>query len=174
MKIRCDLHLNGAHRRLVLVPQQAETLEHLALKLSGFLLFWDYAPLVELSLKHPALAGQDFKPDLVALDGSGGISLWVECGKVALHKLDKMTRRYPSAKLVVLKATEAEARRLREDAREKLDRQELLEIWAWRQADFEAWKGALRENTHVLGEASGRSLNLVINETPLAADLAAL
>lgn len=172
MKIRCDLHVNGGHRRLVLVPQEHETLEHIALKLTAYVLFWDWEPSIELSLKHPALLGQEFKPDLVALDEAGGIRLWVECGKVALHKLDKLTRRYPSAKLVVLKASPEEGRRLREDVKDKLDRHALLEIWCWSKADFAAWSSALRPDVFVGGEALGRSLNLVINDTPLAADLA--
>ena len=49
MKFRCDVYLNGGHRRLILVSQQQETVEHLALKLTGFLVFWDLDPKVEVS-----------------------------------------------------------------------------------------------------------------------------
>ncbi len=174
MKIRCDLNLNQGHRRLILAAQENETLETLALKLSGYLLFWDSQPQVGVSLKHPALADQEFKPDLVAFDDTGRVALWLDCGKVALHKLDKLTRRYPSAKLVVLKASEAEGVRLREEVGHKLDRHGLLQILAWRKSDFALWRAALREDTHVIGDVEGRSLNLVINETPISADLVAL
>jgi uncharacterized protein YaeQ len=172
MKIRCDLHVNGGHKRLVIAPQETETDIHLALKLGAFLLFWDMDPKVEMSLKHPALVGQVFKPDLMALDETGGIKLWAECGKVAMHKLDKLTRRYAAAKVVVFKPTEEEGRRLRKDVSEQLDRSDVLDIWAWPSGEFDRFRDALQENTHVVGETEGRSLNLVINETPLAVELA--
>ena len=35
MKFRCDLHLNGGSRKLILMPGPNETVEHLALKLAA-------------------------------------------------------------------------------------------------------------------------------------------
>jgi uncharacterized protein YaeQ len=157
----------------VIAPQESETLDHLALKLGAYLLFWDMEPKLDLSLKHPALLGQPFKPDVAALDATGGIALWAECGKSAMHKLDKLTRRYPAAQLVAFRATEHEGKQMRRDVDEQLERARFLKIWAWPAADFSAWKTALAEQTHVVGEVSGRSFNLVINETPLAVELAA-
>jgi uncharacterized protein YaeQ len=170
VRIRCDLFLNGGHRRLLLVSQPQETLEHLALKLSAFLLFWDHDPSVEISLRHPALAGQEFRPDLAAFDVGGGIALWVECGNVALHKLGKLARRYPEARLAVVKASRAEAVKLRQDLEDE-ERAARIEIISWPQGAFAQWTRALSETVHVVGEASGLSLNLVLNETPVAVDL---
>jgi uncharacterized protein YaeQ len=171
MSIRCDLHVNGGHRRLVIVPRKEETMEHVALRLSAFLLFWDLDPKYELSLKHPALSQQEFRPDLVALNVAGEIALWVECGNVSLHKLNKLTRRYPQARLAVLKTSPEEGRKLRADAADELSRSNLLDIWTWPAGAFASFQKALREVTHVVGEAGGVSLNLVINETPVAVDL---
>ncbi len=170
MKIRCDLHINHGHRKLILAPQPQETLEHLALKLAAYLLFWAYDPKVELSPKHPALAQQEFRPDLIALDEAGEVRLWVECGNVTLHKLDKLIRRYPAARLCVLKATEAEGKRLRNDLREQVPRQERVEVLCW-PGPFSLWSRALEEKTHAVGETSETSLNLVMNETAVAVDL---
>lgn len=175
MKIRCDLHVNGDHRRLVLAGQESETFEHLALKLGAFLLLWEYDPKVHLTTDHPALQGQPFKPDLMALDETGAVRLWAECGRVSLHKLDKLTRRYPTAKLLVLKASEDEAKRLRKDASEGLDRSALLEIWGWPAAEFKRWQSAVAasDQAYAVGETYGRTLNLVLNETPIDVELKA-
>lgn len=141
------------------------------LRLAAFVLFWDYDPSAELSLKHPALADQEFKPDYIALDDSGRIKLWVECGRTTPNKLDKLTKRYPDARLVVLTGTEHDAKRMREVIDSKVTRGAGLELWTFKKADFQQWCGAIHEDTYVLGEARERSLNLVINDVPLAVDL---
>lgn len=171
MKIRCDLHVNGSSRKLILVPDLNETPEHLALKLSAYVLFWDEQPIVEASSRHPALQGQEFVPDLMALEEDGSIGLWVECGQVTLHKLEKLTRRLPVSRIVVMTSSERSALRLRQDLRERLDRQEKVEILAWPSHEFKAWLAALLEKTEVYGEGGGLLLNIVVNEHPLAAEL---
>ena len=171
MKIRCDLHVNDGARKLVLVAGPQETDEHLALKLAGFLLFWDLSPIVDASAKHPALLDQEFRPDLMALDETGEAKLWVECGKVTQHKLSKVARRFGRARLVVLKETEADARRFRADSDREFDGPAPVEIWAWPQRQFRDWMSALGEKTEVFGEARGRMLNIVVNERPLVAEL---
>jgi hypothetical protein len=172
MNLRCHLHVNGDSRKLVLVPSETETLEHLALKLSAALLFWDHGP-GEVSLKHPALMGQEFLPDLACFDETGAFKLWIECGKVALHKLGKLTRRIPDSRIVVLKSSEADARRFRADVSEQLERGGRVEVLSWRAADFKAWLSALsgREQAEAFGESAERSLNVVLNERPFAVDI---
>ncbi|MBI4346301.1 MAG: YaeQ family protein [Elusimicrobia bacterium] len=171
MRLRCDLTVNEGKRRLVLVPYESETRETLALRLAAMVLFFDDAPVAELSAKHPALADQEYRPDCVALDESGRVKLWVEAGKTTANKLDKVTRRYPDAKIVVLTANEHHARQMRQVVDDKVPRSKLLEIWSFRKDDFRQWHDALREDTYVVGEADGISLNLVINDVPLAVDL---
>ncbi len=148
-----------------------ETREHIALRLSALLFFWRDDPKPELSPKHPALAGQEFRPDLIALNDAGEISLWVECGNISLNKLDKLTRRYPYARIVALKPDEASARRLRRDAADQISRHELIDIWAWPKDAFKQWTDVVQEAMTVIGEADSHSLNLVANDVPIVADL---
>lgn len=170
MKIRCDLHVNGGARKLLLVPGPNESGEHLALKLAAYLLFWDRSPIVAASAKHPALADQEFLPDLMALNDAGEIDLWVDCGSTTMNKLTKLTRRLPWARLVVIKTNEREAARLRKDMAAKLDRPERIEVLAWPGTQFKDWVGALREKTEVYGEGGGLMLNAVVNEHPFVAE----
>jgi hypothetical protein len=172
MPVRCDLHVNGGHRRAVLSLKPAETWDHLTLRLATLVLFWGLDMKPELSAKHPALEAFDFLPDAVGFNEAGEIALWVECGNVTKNKLDKITRRLPGARLVVLKETLDEARRLRRDAADALARGERIEIWAWPPGAFALWRDAVADVVEVYGEVEDRSLNLVINNVPLAVDLA--
>ena len=172
MSYRCDLYVNSGHRKVVLVPSPEETLAHLALRLSGLVLFWEKEPRPELSAKHPALTGQEFKPDFVALEVSGEIALWGECGNVATHKLNKLVRRYPNAEIVILKESEPEGQRQRKVLNEEVAKSERIQIFAWPAEPFSEWRrGLSHDNVTVVGEATPGSLNLVINETPLAVTL---
>jgi hypothetical protein len=171
MRLRCDLHVNGGSRKLVLAAGPNETGEHLALKLGAFLLFWDQEPIVDASAKHPALLGQEFIPDLMALTVEGQAGLWVECGQTSMNKLAKVVRRFPYTRLVVLKASEREAERLRRDLASQHDRPERVEVLGWPADSFKEWKGALSEKTEVYGEGGGLMLNAVVNERPIVAEL---
>ena len=80
MNLRCALHVNGGERKLHLALGPNEKEEHLALKLAACLLFWDLEPIVDASPKHPALLGQEYLPDVLAVDAAGEAVLWVDCG----------------------------------------------------------------------------------------------
>lgn len=164
MQIRCTIHIGQVQKKLVLVSQENESLDHLALKLAAFILFFNDNPQVEISSKNPAIADQEFRPDLIALNEAGETKLWVECGNVATHKLNKLIRRNRNARLAVIKGTVREANNLRE-AFEKNDIQnaERVEIFAFPEQQFEEWKGAMAEAVEVYGEPAGQSFNLVAN-----------
>ena len=173
MKIRCDIHVNGQAAKLILVKKPEETVDHLALKLAAYLMFVDRAPVVEPSSEHPALGGFDMRPDLMALNAAGEVVLWVECGAVTRHKVGKVSRRFPAARFVILKATAREAERLRAQLREDLRRPSAVEIWTWPDGGFAAFRAALMEKTEVFGEAGEKIFNLTMNQNPLAQDLLA-
>jgi hypothetical protein len=168
---RCDFHINGGQRKLILAQGAQETFDHLALRLSAPILFWALEPKMELSPKHPALAQMEFRPDFIALNEAGETLLWGECGNVSLNKIDKVLRRCPYARVVVLKASPAEGAKMRKDLEDGVDRQERVEVLSWKPEDFAQWRDAVGELTEIFGESTERSVNLVINDVPLAADL---
>ncbi|OGR84660.1 MAG: hypothetical protein A2901_07470 [Elusimicrobia bacterium RIFCSPLOWO2_01_FULL_54_10] len=164
MQIRCHIQLGQTAKKLVLVSQETETLDHMALKLAAFIYFFDQNPQVAISGNHPAVADQEFRPDLIALDEAGATKLWVECGNVATHKLDKLIRRNRNARLAVFKGSVREGKNQRE-AFEKNDvpNSERVEIFVFPESEFEAWKGAMSEAVEIYGEPSGMGFNLVAN-----------
>ncbi len=171
MKIRCDIHLGSTVSKVLLVPRPEEKDEHLALKLAAYLMFLAKDPIVEPSADHPCLSGITHRPDVCTLDAGGQINLWVDCGSVTLNKLDKVTRRLPGARVIVLKASLREAQRLRRDLQETIKHETRIEIWTWPDGLFDVWLHALNDKTEVYGDAHEKSFNLVVNEIPYAVDL---
>lgn len=164
MTVRCELNINGGTRRILLVAKEEETMEHVALRLTAAILFFDREPALETGPGHNAVSETGFFPDLLVTDESGAISVWIECGTVANNKLAKVARRLRGGRLVIFKESPEDGRRLRAVIEKEIAKGEKIEIWAWPKADFAKWTAALRESTDVCGEASGRSLNLVMNE----------
>jgi len=155
----------------MLFPGPNETVEHLALKLAAYILFWEFELIVQPSAKHTALLNQEFIPDLMGLNDAGEVKLWVECGQVSMNKLTKLTRRFPYARVVVIKENERESERFRQDLKDQHDHDEKIEVLSWPAQQFKEWMRALQEKTEVFGEGGGLSLNVVINEHPLVAEM---
>ena len=170
MTLRSELNINGGSRRVLVVGNDEETHEHLALRLAAAVLFFDGEP-VEPGPNDHALGDIGFVPDLMVPDGIGGIKVWVECGNVAVNKLTKVARRIKDGRLVILKEDVEGGRRLREVIKKEINKGERIEVWAWNRKDFALWNKALKESNYLYGEATGHSLNLVVNETPFSVDL---
>jgi hypothetical protein len=171
VKIRCDLHVNGENRKLLLIPGPNEIGERIALKLAAFLIFWRFDPKVDASVKTPALTRFEFLPDLVGLNEAGEIALWVDCQTTTMNKLDKLIKRLPYARIVVLKEDERGAARLRADVTAQLDKPQRVEIVCFQGKQFREWVECLREKTEVFGESGELMINAVVNEHPFVFEL---
>ncbi|MFH2204649.1 MAG: YaeQ family protein, partial [Elusimicrobiota bacterium] len=171
LKIRADLQVNSASRKLVLAAVENETPEHLGLKLAAYLLFWDEELIVDPGLKTAALTGQSFRPDLLGSDITGSVATWVECGNTSDHKLGKVLRRWPEARVVVLKEHPRGARAYRETLQAKVGKSERVRILCWPDGAFVEWMRCLSEKTEIVGEANDSSLNLVVNEQLCMVDM---
>jgi hypothetical protein len=68
---------------------------------------------------------------------------------------------------VVLKETERDAERLRKDLEAQFDRPERIEILGWPGRSYKDWVALIGERVEAFGDADGRSLNAVVNETPV-------
>ena len=166
MQIRATVTLDQISRKIVLVTQENETPEHLALKLAAFILFFKINPNIEISSKNPAIANQEFKPDLVAFNEAGEISHWIECGNVATNKIEKLAKRLSNAKIILLKELPREAENMRRILnKNEVRNKEQIEIWSFPENQFQEWIQALEESVEIYGEQSDRSFNLVANST---------
>ena len=165
MNVRCDLNVNGGSRRALIAAKEEETPEHVALRLAAAILFFDREPALDTGPSDPAVADIGFFPDLMVPDDEGGVAVWIECGNVAVNKLTKVARRIKRGRLVILKESADAGRRMREVINKEISKGEKVEVWAWPREEFARWTAAIQESNYVFGEASGSSLNLVLNET---------
>lgn len=170
MKIRADLTINGESRKPYLVGGINELDDHVIHKLAAYILFWKDDPTLDATAKMPALANYEFMPDLVAFDEGGRIKLWVEVDTFTLNQLTKVTRREPTARIVILKKNARDAARVRSDLQAQFDRPERVTILAWPEGAYKEWAEAAGAKVEAFGEADGRSLNLVVNEKMLVVE----
>ena len=168
MKIQASLHLNNLQKNLIIYPHLNETPDHMALKLAAALLFDSHDPLMAPSPQHPALLGQEFVPDLMAVDDVPQVTLWVECEKTTSHKLSKVSRRFRSARVEVFTVLPREGKQMVEIIeREKIDG---IGVLSFGEGEFQRWRRLVLERNEIIGEASEDSLNLVINDQVFVTD----
>ena len=94
---------NRPSRRCFFSLRGGESIDHVILKLVGFILFFDFNPEVEKDM------GWKYKPDLIGFDEKGKVALWVECADVTVKKIHRVLSKYKDAHVVVLKLTSREA-----------------------------------------------------------------
>lgn len=91
-----DLHLRRkwtlrAHgRQVVFVKKPVESTEHVLMKALLWALYLPEYPELAVEIK----IGDRYKPDVVALDGSGAPLFWGEAGDVSTAKIYSLARRY--------------------------------------------------------------------------------
>jgi hypothetical protein len=170
LKIRSAIHLDGKSGSLQLFPVLQETDDHLLLKLAAAIFFHQKEPLVIHSpQQHPALEGQDFAPDLMTVDLTNQVTLWIQCGKTTLHKLDKVTKRFRDARIWMLMAAPLDAKQMAESLEGEGNKR--IEVWCFRWGEFNRWKSLVREQNDIIGEANETSMNLVINNEMFMTEL---
>ena len=119
--------------------------------------------------QHAALADQDFAPDLMTADLTNQVTLWIQCGKTTMHKLDKVTKRFRDARIWMLMTSPAEAKSMADALEGEGNRR--IEVWCFKFGEFSKWKNLVKAQTDIIGEASETSMNLVINNEMFVTDL---
>jgi uncharacterized protein YaeQ len=161
-KYTFDIECNGHSRKLILARASQESEEHLALKLLAYLLYFDRRPKVETGV------GQHYKPDLVCDDGRH-VTLWIDCGDIGMHKLDRVTTTNHRAEIVVVKASERAARSYIQLAAKRVRRPERIQLVTFDDRFVDALVAVLSTRTELTAtwdDASGE-LKLVVNESAM-------
>jgi uncharacterized protein YaeQ len=169
VKIRAALHLDGQTTNLLVYPGLNETTDHQLLKLAAAVLFHRLEPMLSPSSQHPALRDQDFLPDLMKVNDENEVTLWLECGKTTIHKIEKVSKRFRGARMVMLTTQAREARQMAEEIGD--ENWNRLELLAFPEGEFNRWRQLITENVDLIGEADERHLNLVVNEDMYVVDL---
>ena len=95
--------------KMILESGEGESARHIALKILAYVLFRGQAAPLPLRIEQDV--DQRHKPDLVAADPvTGKTALWIDCGQIEPKRLGRIANVNAGARIVVLKATDAEAR----------------------------------------------------------------
>ncbi len=119
-----------ARRKVVMGRAEYESDEHVLLKFLAWCLFY-----------HPRLAVEkkmdgDFEPDLILQDYDMAVLRWIECGKVSINKLDKLTRRYPVARFYVLLAGRRDLEMIEKQIARKVERSSKIRLACFKESAF--------------------------------------
>lgn len=112
----------------ILEKRGGESQRHIILKTLAYILHHALRPRIE----ERVLQGRgDYKPDVVVTGESGVITHWIDCGQIAVRKVDDLTRRLPDARIIVVKATVGEMESYAREVAKKVRRADRVEYLAF-------------------------------------------
>lgn len=101
--------------KLIIAAFENESGGHVALKLLAYLIFIERRPHIDED------AGWHFTPDLIARDDSGSITLWIDCGRVSMKKVDTIaTKVRDSIDFFVFRKTQRDMQQFYQAIKDKI------------------------------------------------------
>lgn len=152
--------------RLILVKELSELRNHVVMKLLSYLIF--YTP----ELKVEASADMHYKPDLMIPGEHGVPKLWIDCGQVALKKIDALATKLKNTRVIFVKESKRELDVFKKMVDKKIDKGERLEFLSFDAGFISQVSNALQRTNHitlypVMENVIGIALNDEIFETTL-------
>lgn len=165
-KYSLDITCNGIARKLIVGRGSGESEEHIALKLLAYLLYFERDPKIELDVD------QTYKPDLVCQE-DGTVTLWVDCGDIRPHKLDRVLTTNRQAEVVVVKPNLRTARTYKHLAEKKLRRPARTKYLSFENDFVERFVALLESRSTLAAQIANEPwrMELVLNGSELASDV---
>ncbi len=165
-KFTFELHSPKIPReKMIFVKNDSELRTHVVLKILAYLLYYDPELKVEVS------AEMHYKPDLL-IPGDHVPKLWIDCGKVALRKVETLASKLKNTRVVLLKESKRELDVFKKLVTKKVDDASRLEFLSF-EPGFVASLGAAIERTNhltlyeIMDNVIGVALNDQIFESTL-------
>ena len=147
-------------KKLILVKNDLESRAHVAMKLLAYMLFYDPRLQVETS------AGMHYKPDLMIPGGHGdGVpELWIDCGKIALRKVESLSGKLRASRFILVKETKRELETFKQLIEKKVEHSTRLEYLGFEKGFVARFSEALaRGNEVTLYEAAENAIGVALN-----------
>jgi len=165
-KFTFDLHAPKVEEKLILVKSDGELRAHVVMKLLAYLLFYDSRLKVEVS------ADMHYKPDLLIPGDHGIPELWIDCGKVAVRKVEKLTTKLKNTRIILVKETDKELTQFKKVIEKKVERADRIDYLAFEPGFVSGIAEALNRVNHltfyeVMDKVIGIALNDQIFESSL-------
>lgn len=130
------------HEKIIFVKNETELRIHIVLKLLAYMLYYEPGLKVEIS------ADMHYKPDLL-VPGEHVPKLWIDCGKVALRKVESLTGKLRNSRLVFLKETKRELDVFKKLLLKKVEGADRLEFLAFEPGFVSSVAAQLERTNHV-------------------------
>jgi uncharacterized protein YaeQ len=112
----------------ILEKRSDESQRHIILKTLAYILHYSLRPRIE----ERALQGRrNYKPDLLVTSQAGEITHWIDCGQIAVRKIDDLTRLLPNARIIVVKASVGEMESYAREVAKRVPRADRVEYCAF-------------------------------------------
>jgi uncharacterized protein YaeQ len=158
VKFTFNLSLDGTHEeKLVIAAWKGEMVWHIALKLLGYLLHFEEHPRIEESVQW------HYKPDLVARDETGKITLWIDCGNIAVRKIDRVATKIGAERFLILRRTRGEAARLDDAMEGRVKHRARVQLIAFADGFVDALAAHLDRTNDLEARRSENEIALVVS-----------
>lgn len=124
-KFTFELHASGVDEKLILVKSDLELRTHIVLKLLSYILFYDP------QLKIEASASMHYKPDLLIPGDHSLPKLWIDCGKIAVRKVESLSEKLRHSRIVIVKESKSELEKFRKVIEKKVEHANRIEYLAF-------------------------------------------
>ena len=148
--------------KIVQERRGGESDRHIVLKLLGYMLYYEQRPRIEIPV---GLDRRGYRPDVVAFDANGSVTLWVDCGQITLRKVDDLTRQRQGMPFVIIKAARSEMEGYALQAAKKVKRLDLVLLLSFDPDFVPSLIAALGHNNHLTWTREGSALCVTLNGT---------
>ena len=165
-KFTFDIQAKGLKKKMILVKNETERRNHIVMKLLGYVLFYDPRLQIECSVD------MHYKPDL-AIPGDHGVpELWIDCGQIAVKKVENLSSKFHNTRLIIIKETKREMESFRKIIEKKAEHFERVEYLSFEKGFVQNIADSLKRVNEVtvydvIENVIGFALNEEVFETAL-------
>ena len=146
-------------RKMIIVKAEMESREHIAMKLLAYLLFYDPRLIIEKSVD------MHYKPDLAIMGDHDLPELWIDCGQIAVKKVESLAGKLKSSRFIILKETKREMEQFRKVIEHKVNNFSSVEYLGFEPGFISGVAAAFeRRNEVMLYEVMENVIGLALNE----------
>ncbi len=159
-KFTFELHSPKIPReKIVLVKALGELRNHVVLKLLAYLLYYDPELKVDVS------AEMHYKPDLFIPGDHNVPKLWIDCGKIALRKVESLAAKLKNTRLIFIKESKRELDVFKKLVEKKVEATSHLEFLAFEPGFVLSLADALERTNHLtLYEVMENVIGIALND----------
>ncbi len=165
-KFTFDIQAYGLKKKMILVKGETERRNHVVMKLLAYILYYDPKLQIEVAVD------MHYKPDLCIPGDHGVPELWIDCGQVAVKKVETLSGKLRNARLIILKETKREMESFQKVIEKKAAHFAMVEYLSFEKGFIQNVADALKRVNEVtvydvIENVIGVALNEEVYETAL-------